>query len=186
MNAFAKRCTTRIAGANNAATRDTGAAASGSSACAFRIIADSAGASVTDVKNEIAVDTAIVTPNWRKNWPEMPGMNEVGTNTAQSTSVIANSAPPTSFIVNNVASRGPAPVDKCRSTFSTTTIALSTTIPTASTRPNSVRLLIEYPSTAIAANVPTSDTGIDRIGMIDGRQPCRNSSTTNTTSTTAS
>ena len=111
--------------------------------CAFSIIAESAGASVTDVKNEIAVDTAIVTPNWRKNWPEMPGMNEVGTNTAHSTSVIANSAPPTSFIVSSVASRGPAPADRCRSTFSTTTIALSTTIPTASTRPNSVRLLIE-------------------------------------------
>ena len=35
-----------------------------------------------------------------------------------------------------------------RSTFSTTTMASSTTMPTASTRPNSDRLLIEMPSAA--------------------------------------
>ena len=70
------------------------------------------------------------------------------------------------------------PCSRCRSTFSTTTIASSTTMPTASTRPNSVRLLIENPSAAITAKVPTSDTGIAMIGMMAGRQPCRNTSTT--------
>ena len=86
----------------------------------------------------------------------------------------------------SAASRRLMPCSRCRSTFSTTTMASSTTMPTASTRPNSVRLLIEKPSAAITAKVPTSDTGIAMIGMIAGRQPCRNTSTTMTTSTIAS
>ena len=42
------------------------------------------------------------------------------------------------------------------------------------------------PSAAIAAKVPTSETGIAMIGMIAGRQPCRNTSTTMTTRIIAS
>ncbi|MNS58980.1 hypothetical protein D3C72_919220 [compost metagenome] len=91
----------------------------------------------------MAVATAMVTPNWRKNSPEIPGMNAVGMNTAQSTRVIATSAPPISCMVTMVACTGLLPSPRWRSTFSTTTMALSTTIPTASTRPNKVRLLIE-------------------------------------------
>ena len=45
------------------------------------------------------VAEAIVTANWRKNWPEIPGINAAGMNTAESTSAIAISAPPTSSIV---------------------------------------------------------------------------------------
>ena len=41
-----------------------------------------------------------------------------------------------------------------RSTFSTTTIASSTTMPIASTRPKSDSMLSEKPNAAIAANVP--------------------------------
>ncbi len=43
-----------------------------------------------------------------------------------------------------------------RSTFSTTTIASSTTMPTANTSPNSDRLLREMPSRRRMANVPIS------------------------------
>ena len=57
-----------------------------------------------------------------------------------------------------------------RSTFSTTTIASSTTMPIASTRPNSDRLLSEKPNRLITKKVPTSETGIATIGMI-GRAP---------------
>src|ERR1700757_4723465 len=57
-----------------------------------------------------------------------------------------------------------------RSTFSTTTIASSTTMPTASTRPNSERLLIEMPSAARIEKAPTSDTGMATAGMIVTRQ----------------
>ena len=73
-----------------------------------------------------------------------------------------------------------------RSTFSTTTIASSTTIPIASTRPNSVSVLIENPSKYRKAKVPTTDTGTAISGMTEARQVCRNRITTRTTRTTAS
>ena len=73
-----------------------------------------------------------------------------------------------------------------RSTFSTTTMASSTTMPMASTRPNRDKLFNENPNSAIAANVPTSDTGTAMSGMMDARHVCRNSTTTNTTSRMAS
>ena len=64
------------------------------------------------------------------------------------------------------------------STASTTTIASSTTMPIASTRPNSVRLFRLKPSAAMTANVPTMATGTATSGMTADRQFCRNSSTT--------
>ncbi len=73
-----------------------------------------------------------------------------------------------------------------RSTFSTTTMASSTTMPMASTRPNSVSVLSEKPSAVMAAKVPISDTGIAMIGMIAVRQLCRKTITTMTTRSTAS
>ncbi len=73
-----------------------------------------------------------------------------------------------------------------RSTFSTTTIASSTTMPIASTRPNSDSALIEKPNSSISAKVPTIDTGTATSGMIEARHVCRNTITTSTTSATAS
>src|SRR5690606_33695986 len=81
---------------------------------------------------------------------------------------------------------GGAPSSMWRSTFSTTTIASSTTMPIASTSPNRVRVLIENPSRYSTANVPTIDTGTASSGMIEARQVCRNNTTTSTTSSTAS
>ena len=68
-----------------------------------------------------------------------------------------------------------------RSTFSTTTIASSTTMPTASTRPNSDRLLIEMPKAERMVKVPMSETGMATTGMIVARQFCRKRYTTPTT-----
>ena len=132
------------------------------------------------------VAEAIVIANWRKNWPEIPGMKAAGMNTAESTNAMAISAPPTSSIVRCAASFGLMPSRKLRSTFSTTTIASSTTMPIASTSPNSERLLSEKPKAASTAKVPISDTGIATIGMIEARQVCRNRMTTMTTRMTAS
>ncbi len=73
-----------------------------------------------------------------------------------------------------------------RSTFSTTTIASSTTMPIASTRPNRLSALMEKPNRCITPKVPITDTGTAISGMMDARQVCRNSTTTITTSTTAS
>ena len=73
-----------------------------------------------------------------------------------------------------------------RSTFSTTTMASSTTMPMARTSPNSDRLLSVKPNAAMNRNVPISETGMATSGMIAARQVCRNTITTSTTSTMAS
>ncbi|MCY1297896.1 hypothetical protein D9M70_473500 [compost metagenome] len=73
-----------------------------------------------------------------------------------------------------------------RSTFSTTTIASSTTMPIASTRPKRLSALIEKPKTYITAKVPTIETGTATSGMIEARQVCRKMMTTSTTSAIAS
>ena len=113
-------------------------------------------------------------------------MNAVGTNTAHSTSAIVMIGADTSSIALRVASIGDCPISMCRSTFSTTTIASSTTMPIARTRPKSDSVLSEKPAASITANVPTSDTGTATSGMIDARQVCRNTITTMTTSRIAS
>ena len=73
-----------------------------------------------------------------------------------------------------------------RSTFSTTTIASSTTMPMASTRPKSESMFSEKPKAFIAAMVPTSETGMASSGIRLARHVWRNTSTTRTTSPTAS
>ncbi len=113
-------------------------------------------------------------------------MNAVGTNTAPSTSAMAMIGPDTSSIARLVASSGGWPSSMCRSAFSTTTMASSTTMPMASTRPKSDSVLSEKPRPSMIAKVPISDTGTATSGMIDARQVCRNTTTTMTTSRMAS
>ena len=138
------------------------------------------------MKAEKTVETAIVTANCRKNCPVIPLMNAQGTNTAQSTSATAITGPVTSSIALRVASRGSSPCSSHRSTFSTTTMASSTTIPIARTRPNSEMLLSEKPRTLITAKVPMMATGTATSGMIAALQFWRKTITTIPTSTTAS
>ena len=137
--------------------------------------AESAGLSVSELKAEMIVEAAMVKANWRKNCPVMPVMNAQGTNTALSTSPTAITGPETWLMALIVASRGARPCSMWCSTASTTTIASSTTMPMASTRPNSVRLLRLKPIAAITAKVPTIATGTAIRGMIADRQFCRNS-----------
>ena len=94
--------------------------------------------------------------------------------------------PLTSSIALYDASRGERPASMLRSTFSTTTIASSTTMPMASTSPNSDSVLIEKPKPSRTANVPTIEIGTATSGMIEARQVWRNSTTTRTTSRIAS
>ena len=113
-------------------------------------------------------------------------MNATGTNTADNTSAIAMIGPLTSSIARWLASRGERPSSMCRSTFSTTTIASSTTMPIAKTSPNSDSVLIENPVASITAKVPTIEIGTATSGMIDARHVCRNRTTTITTISVAS
>ena len=159
---------------------------SGDASFGFRRIAASAGLSVSELTAESSVDTAIVRANCLKNWPTMPAMKLHGTNTAQSTSATPITGPVTSSIALNDASRGDSPCSIQRSTFSTTTMASSTTMPIDSTRPKSERLLRLKPSPAMNAKVPTMATGTATRGMSVARQFCRKRSTTSATRMIAS
>src|ERR1700742_2681798 len=129
-------------------------------------MAESAGVSVRALNAEIETENAIVSANCRNKIPVVPGNSDTGTNTATSTSEVAITAPATSFIATCAAlCASVIPSTMCRSTFSITTIASSTTSPVANVMPNSVRVLIENPSSLTKMNVPMSDTGIVIAGM---------------------
>src|SRR4051812_45068425 len=95
----------------------------------------SAGDSVSALIADRNIETATVIANCRNSSPEIPGINATGTNTDNSTSVIAMIGAVISAMARFTASAGAS--SGCssiiRSTFSTTTIASSTTIPIAST-----------------------------------------------------
>src|SRR5471030_3210600 len=108
-------------------------------------------------------------------------------NTAISTVVMPTSAPVICFIAFRVASRGDSFSSAIkRSTFSTTTIASSTSKPIASTSPNIESTLMEKPTADITANVPSSATGTTMVGISVARRFCRNTYITTNTSMTAS
>ena len=66
-----------------------------------------------------------------------------------------------------VASSGGKPSSlMMRSTFSTTTIASSTTMPITSTMPNMVNTLMEKPSASSVAKVPSKAIGTTMVGII--------------------
>src|SRR6202166_4776575 len=129
-------------------------------------MAESAGVSVSALNAEIATENAIVSANCRNNIPVVPGNSATGTKTDTSTSEVATTAPATSFMATNAALCGSViPSTMCRSTFSITTIASSTTNPVASVMPNSVNVLIENPNVLMNIKVPTNDTGIVIAGI---------------------
>src|ERR1700704_6105925 len=149
-------------------------------------IADSAGVRVSALNAEMATEKAMVSANWRNKIPVVPGKSATGTNTATSTSEVAITAPATSFIATDAALCGSVmPSTMCRSTFSITTIASSTTSPVASVIPKSVSVLMENPNALMKIKVPTSDTGMVIAGINVLRQSCKNKNMTTITSAMA-
>ena len=119
--------------------------------------------------------------------PAKPPKKATGTKTEQSTSTMATTGPVTSCMVLIVASLTLTPSSSMiRSTFSKTTMASSTTMPMARTRPNKVKVLMVKPSRYMPANVPTMETGTARHGMRVARHFCKKMKTTQKTSTIAS
>ena len=110
-----------------------------------RNTAHNAGDRVSAFNAEIAIATLIVTANCRNSVPETPGMKAIGTNTENSTSVIAMIGPVIWAMAFFVASAGDNSGSSSitRSTFSTTTIASSTRMPIAKTIANSEIVLAE-------------------------------------------
>ncbi len=119
--------------------------------------------------------------------PVEPPRKAIGTKTAASTSPMPTSAPVIWSIDLRVASSGDSPSSLIsRSTFSTTTMASSTSRPMASTIANIVSMLIEKPSAASTPNVPSSTTGTAIVGISVARRFCRNRYMTRNTRTIAS
>src|SRR5204863_1198830 len=121
----------------------------------------SAGDRVNALIADSNIETATVTANCRNSSPEIPGMNATGTNTDNSTSVIAMIGAVISAMARLTASPGDSSgcSSMIRSTFSTTTIASSTTMPIASTTASSDTVLAEYPIAFKTMNVPIRLTG---------------------------
>src|SRR6185312_14582731 len=116
----------------------------------------------------------------------MPPRNATGMKTAARMKAIATTGADTSFMAWTVASFGDMPSSMCRCTDSTTTIASSTTMPMASTRPNMLVMLIEKCNIGNSAKVPTTATGTVSSGISVARQLCRNRNTTRITRPIAS
>ena len=95
-----------------------------------------------------------------------PLKNASGTNTEISTTVTPMMAPEIWPMALRVASSGASPSSlMMRSTFSTTTIASSTTMPITSTMANMVSTLIEKPIASSVAKVPSSAIGTTSVGI---------------------
>ena len=130
---------------------------------------------------EIAIETATQTANCLYITPVIPPINKIGTNTAINTRAIATSAEPTSSIVNWVAIIADLPSSRCRLTFSITTIASSTTTPTARTSANNDSIFIDIFKAFNATKVPNSETGIVTQGTSVAIPSPRNKNIINTT-----
>ena len=129
---------------------------------------------------------AMTRANWRYIWPVMPGMKAAGRNTAISTRVMPMMGANSSRIASIEACFGAMPRSMLWLTPSTTTMASSTTMPIASTTDSSVRMLIENPIAAMAANAPMIVTGTVVAGTRVARQFCRNTRMTISTRMPAS
>jgi len=126
--------------------------------------------------------TAIETANSRNTRPTMPPISSTGMNTAISEKVIDTMVKPISREPFSAASNGRIPPSIWRTIFSSMTMASSTTNPTDSVSASSVMLLMEKPNAYIAAQVPISDTGTAKAGMMVAETLRRNRKITMITS----
>ena len=88
--------------------------------------------------------------------------------------------------VRCAASNGGLPSCRWRSTFSTMTIASSTTRPTESTMASSVSRLMVKPAASIRKTAPMSEIGMATTGMSTERTEPRNRKMTTTTMSSVS
>ncbi|MCY0991648.1 hypothetical protein OV203_31185 [Nannocystis sp. ILAH1] len=100
----------------------------------------SIGVSVSDTNSDTPIENAVVMPNERQNRPMRPSMNAVGRKMTISDRVVANTARVISRVPSIAACTGGSPCSTRRYTFSSTTIASSMTMPTASVSASRVKL----------------------------------------------
>ena len=132
------------------------------------------GDSVSATIPETVTAPASVKANSRNRAPVNPPWMPTGAYTAASVMVIEMIGPTSSRAASMAARSGGFPCWMCRSTFSTMTIASSTTSPTERTIASSVSRLMVKPATSIRKTAPISDTGIATTGISTDRNDPRN------------
>ncbi len=98
------------------------------------------GVRLRETKPEMRMATMMVTANSWNSRPMMPFMNNTGIKTAASETVIERTVKPISRAPSKAASIRLLPISMCRTMFSRTTMASSTTNPTDSVSAISDRL----------------------------------------------
>jgi hypothetical protein len=126
--------------------------------------------SVSETKPETRIATPMVTANSSNRRPMSPPRNRTGMNTATSEMVIESTVKVISRLPRIAASSTDSPRSMWRTMFSSTTIASSTTKPTASVSAMSDMLSRLYPSRYMTAKVATMDIGSARLGIAVARR----------------
>ena len=103
------------------------------------------GVTVIASTSESSTAAEIVMPNWKKKRPMIPLMNATGRKIATTATVAASAAKVISRAPSREASTLLFPISVCRTIFSSTMIASSTTMPMARERPSSVKKLSVKP-----------------------------------------
>ena len=147
---------------------------SGSLRFTDRMRAESVGMTVTDTSNDNVTAATIASEMSAKSCPASSSTSRIGMNTATVVKVDASTAPKTSRPPSTAARIGALPISRCLYTFSSTTIALSTTMPTANAIPARLMTLIDRPSATIATIAPTTEIGIASAMMPAVRSERRN------------
>ena len=135
---------------------------------------------------EMIVETAMVTANWRKNWPVMPARKQHGMNTELSTSVMASIGPVISSMALMVAVRGvQAGRDQSFDVLQHDDGVVHHDAD-GQHQPEQRQVVQAEAQAAMTAKVPIRETGTSIIGRIIALQSWRNTSTTMATRITAS
>ena len=118
--------------------------------------------------------------------PRLPPRPITGMNTTTRAIEVDTTAPPSSAMASRAACRGGLPSSRRRPMSSLTTMASSTTSPEASTKPNRVRVLSDWPASFSTLNEPIKATGTAAAVIRARRLLPRPRSSTKNTSNTAS
>ena len=116
---------------------------------------------VSDTKVETAIANTKVSANSRNSRPITPSMKIIGIKAAANERLMDSTVKPSSCAPFSAAVIGGSPASIWRWTFSTTTIASSTTKPTAMVIAISESVSSVKPATHMAAKLPAIDSGTD-------------------------
>ena len=136
--------------------------------------AAAAGTTSPDTASESPTAAAIAKAMSPNSCPASPSMKSTGRNTATFVSVLARIAPQTSVVPRTAAAAGSSPLLQWTKMFSSTTTALSISIPTAKAMPARLITLSVRSKAASARNVPITLTGIESATMSVERMLRRN------------